>query len=171
MSERMTRVPKKIESGLVVALAMLAMPSGAFGEIVIGKSVDGVSLSATRQQVKHRLGKPTTVEKPVPRVTLWNYLHGYKALNVQVSFDHGRVNSLSVYDGQSTSKGIHVGSSLSALERAYPDAQCTSGNGPGESPDSELCDLRSKYHGHKVETDFEFADVHQGVEEISLGYL
>ena len=41
------------------------------------------------------------------------------------------------------------------------------GAGPGE--ESEACILKSKYHGHTVETAFEWRNKEKSMEEISIG--
>jgi hypothetical protein len=66
--------------------------------------------------------------------------------------------------------GISVMSSPADVSKAYPQAKCTLGAGPGAGPgeESESCLLKTRYRGHATETAFEWRNKEKSMEEISI---
>ena len=116
-------------AGLVLAVA--AAPAGARPlpkQIVLYKSVAGISLGATPAQVKHKLGKPSETTKVSGKIASLIYYND----NVSFDFDtlhKGDPADLAGATGGSyhTAKGIHVGSTEAAVKRAYHGIKCKDG--------------------------------------------
>jgi hypothetical protein len=159
--------------GVLATLIMLCLPALAMGAITVGQRIDGVKLGDTEAHVRAVLGKPSYCEPCGKRDLVWGF---QKTLVGRVGFDpHGHANGMwTASPTQATSKGIHPsgltgkprGSSLTQAKKAYPHAKCTLGpKGPG----STLCELRSRYHGRTVLTDF-LLQKGYGVIEIDVDY-
>ena len=115
-----------------VGLALAVAPSVANANIVEGQSIGRVTLGQTKSQVKADFGGAVPIRRN-RGTSSWTYLnHG--AANYMIEFtctnrqladtyhcDGARVESVMLTDqSQKTSKGIGVGSTLTAVQRAYP---------------------------------------------------
>lgn len=115
-----------------VGLMLVVAPSVADANIVEGQSIGRVSLGQTKSQVKADFGGALPILRNRGPVQ-WSYLnHG--ATNYMITFtctnrqladtyhcNGARVESVTLFDqSQKTSKGIGVGSTLTAVQRAYP---------------------------------------------------
>jgi len=130
----------------MASVAPVAVEAGSAG-IVPGQSIDGVKLGDTAAQVEQLLGASTTM--PVPNKSVLYYdpplpFDGNISLDAQ-----GHVNGMNTNSSRfKTSKGIHVGSSLSAVHRAYPQAK------KGSTPLGPDYTLKSSDNGQPVYTFF-----------------
>lgn len=172
--------PTVKRSSLVAVLSLLlatgvlaaAVPA-AFAKIVIGQSIARVKLGDSQAAVKTLLGKPSVCRPACgPKAHEWSYTRGFMGV---VTFDtHGHVQSLWTGSShQATSSGIHPGaigkpgSSVADIRRAYPAVKCE------ELPNSggfTSCDLFSRLHGRKVDTNFLIKAASFGVAEITIGF-
>ncbi|MGI8715666.1 MAG: hypothetical protein ACR2NR_21290 [Solirubrobacteraceae bacterium] len=115
--------------GLVAAAA--AGPAGARRlptRIVLYQSVAGVPLGLTPAEVKRRLGKPSLTTRVSGKIAELTYYT--TALNVQ--FDTLHAGDPADFVGTTghryrTAKGIHVGSTVTAVKRAYRTITCSGG--------------------------------------------
>jgi hypothetical protein len=124
-----------------LALAAIATPAGARSlprKIVLYKSIAGVPLGLTPAQVKRRLGKPSHTIRVSGKIAELDFA----AVKIDVEFDtihHPDQSDFIAASGSRyhTSKGIHPGSTVTAVKRAYKGQhlKCQSG----------LCTL---YQGH-----------------------
>ena len=129
-------MPRKPIISICAALAVLvAVPTTAFAqrhrhvhigsEVVPFKSVGGIPLGITPTQLRHRLGRPRYLKRVNGRIADMSYGHGtFLNPGLAVYFDtlgpRRRADGIGGYEpGMHTPKGIHVGSSLRALRRAY----------------------------------------------------
>lgn len=121
---------------ICAALAVLvAVPATAFAhghrhlhigsKIVAFKSIGGISLGITPTELRHRLGRPRHVKRLDGQIAEMSYGHG-TILNpgLAVYFDtldpRRRADEIEGYEPRmQTPNGIHPGSSLRALRRAY----------------------------------------------------
>lgn len=151
----------------VVGASGVAVPTANASKnltIVVGQSIGGVAIGETEAQVKDALGRPLA-----KRDGEWQY--GKLPIGLIVTFKHNDVADVWTPRSEyKTSKGISVASSPTQVSTAYPQAKCTLGAGPGAGPgeESEACILKSKYHGHTVETAFEWRNKEKSMEEISI---
>jgi len=126
-----------------------------------------VTIGETEAQVRDALGRPLA-----QRDGEWQY--GKLPIGLIITFKHKDVADVWTPRSEyKTSKGISVASSPTQVKAAYPQAKCTLGAGPGAGPgeESEACILKSKYHGHMVETAFEWRNKEKSMEEISIGLI
>jgi hypothetical protein len=105
-----------------VALATIVIGRSAAGAgIVPGQSIDGIKLGESGTQVEHTLGTPTAGQ------ISGGYLQYYppSMFDGEIYFNaQGNVDGLSTASSHfKTSKGIYVGSSFSAVHKAYPKAK------------------------------------------------
>ncbi|HTW43106.1 MAG TPA: hypothetical protein VMD79_12395 [Solirubrobacteraceae bacterium] len=148
-----------ILSGTLAVLLVLSIISSAQGSVVIGQSIAGVKLGDSAAQVETVLGPPTKNE-------LGSLF--YTSLGLRISVEHGKVGGiLSTSKKQKTSKGITIGSSRSAVKRAYPKASCLEGP---MGPQSLYCAVTARLGGRKTFTSFLFTTAKGGVVEVELGY-
>jgi len=131
---------------LVGALAATWTAADASARIVIGQGIAGVRLGESEAQVKKLLGKPRYIQPPG-----WGYGN---PLGGWVGFDFKqRVNDIwTTSRHQLTNLGIGPGSSVRAVRRAYPKAQCYRHAGHWRL----LCVLRSLHRGHTVYSELLF---------------
>ena len=114
---------KSLPALLLAALSLAVAAPSANATIVIGQSVAGVQLSATRAQVNRKLGPPVSHIGPE--------LLYPESVGLRVRFKHGRVvKILSYLQRQQTSGGITIGSRRAQLARFYPHAKCQEGHSP-----------------------------------------
>lgn len=134
-------------------------------KIVPGESIDGVSIGQTPTQVTQEVGVSPFQRPPSDGETVWEYP---SPLFLSVSFTDGHLSGMFTTNERfRTSKGVGVGSSPKQVEKAYPEAKCTSGAGPG-GPQSLACILESGHGSSKIETAFEFTTRAEGVEEVDI---
>jgi hypothetical protein len=124
-----------------LALAAAAVPAMARSlprKIVLQKSIAGVPLGLTPDQVKRRLGKPSHTVRVSGKIAELDF----QRVGINVEFDTIHHPDLSDFiaahaSRYHTSRGIHPGSTVTALKRAYKGQhlKCQSG----------LCTL---YQGH-----------------------
>ncbi|HEV2973706.1 MAG TPA: hypothetical protein VGX69_01760 [Solirubrobacteraceae bacterium] len=143
-------------------LAGTGLAPAASANIVIGQSIAGVKLGATKAQVKHALGAPSSSDPT-------DFFYPTTTVGLRIGFSKaGRVNGvLSFLSKQKTSKGITIGSSRARLKSAYPQASCLEGP---YGPNSLYCAVTAHFHGRKSFTGFLFGTATGGIEEIELGY-
>ena len=157
---------------LMLAAGALAAAPTALANVVIGQSIYGVKLGDTLTQLRERF--------PHVRVETIRGETSFFVLGLRggLSRSHRITGFYTADSGQKTSRGVHTGaivggrqlkgSSVAAVEKAYPSAKCTK---PGQpEPDSVICTLNSRYHGRAVSTSFVFYSPSQGVAEIGIGY-
>jgi hypothetical protein len=106
---------------LLIGCCLIVQSAEAKGAgIVPGQSIDGIKLGESGTQVEQRLGTPTAGQ------ISGGYLQYYppSRFDGEVYFNaQGKVDGVLTSSSQfSTSKGIHVGSSFSAVHQAYPKA-------------------------------------------------
>jgi hypothetical protein len=107
----------------VIALALAAAPASA--EIVVNKSVAGVELGMSQQQVLDLIGDPdSTVTNPAFDTT-----YTYRSRGLKVVFapngDTNDVTDVTVYrKGETTASGVGIGSTLKALRAGVPKVRC-----------------------------------------------
>jgi hypothetical protein len=132
--------------------------------IVVGQSIGGVTVGESEAQVRKALGRPLA-----ERAGRWQY--GQGPIGLIAAFKHKTVYDVWTPRSEyKTNKGISVASSPAQVSKAYPNAKCKLGAGPGAGPgeESEACILKSKYHGHTVETAFEWRNKEKAMEEIGI---
>jgi hypothetical protein len=95
-------------------------------KIVLFESIGGVKLGITPAQARRQLGKPSHTIRVSGKVAEYDFSEG-NALVINVSFD--TLNKRDLADGvfgyatkMHTSKGIHPGSTVAQLKRAYGHA-------------------------------------------------
>jgi outer membrane protein assembly factor BamE (lipoprotein component of BamABCDE complex) len=148
-------VPAFQAMGNIVPVAAEARGAG----IVPGKSIDGVAFGDTESQVEKILGKPSR-QQAFSNITIFDY----GSIDGTVDFGHsnGKVDGLQTFSKKfRTSKGIHVGSALAEVHKAYPKAVLKT-NPVTHYPYYELT---YTYGGEPVYTTFE---THYGTKGISV---
>ena len=144
---------------MLTAGALAAAPT-ALANIVIGQSVAGVQLGATKAQAMAALRGQTHEQPAVLGAEL--FYSGF----LRIHFTSGRVDKLLLYSKkQKTSKGITIGSSRAQLKSAYPQAKCEEGT----TPVYLYCVMAGHAKGRKSYTGFLF-EATGGVVEIELGF-
>lgn len=94
-------------------------PAHTGSGIVLFKSIAGASLGMTPGQIKRKLGNPSHSTKS-SSVLSYEYDNSSGIGTMDVTFDSGRATSIQTFlTSVSTPQGIHVGSSVAALKRAY----------------------------------------------------
>jgi hypothetical protein len=133
--------------GIMAAAPVALAKSIAGASIIPGQSIDGIKLGDTQAQVEQLLGPSTPT--PIPSKSVLYYdpplpFDGNISLDLQ-----GNVNGMNTNTSRfKTSKGIHVGSPLSAVRKAYPKAK------KGSTPLGPDYTLKSSYNGQPVYTFF-----------------
>ena len=91
----------------------------------------------------------------------------YNKRSVNVAFDkNGHVDDLEAFSHRDrTNKGIGPGSTYAQFKKAYPKAKCTS------DATGHMCDVRSTFHGRKVDTAFPFFVGDAGMREVAMGFV
>jgi hypothetical protein len=145
---------------VILSIAAAATAPAASATVVIGQSIAGVKLGATKAQVKKVLGKPSKTDPS-------DFFYP-SSVGLRVHFTHGKVDGvLSISKKQRTSKGITIGSSSAAVKAAYPQAKCSTGPYGGSSL---YCVVSTHYKGKASYTSFLVKSATSGVTEIELGY-
>jgi hypothetical protein len=155
--------------GLLTGAGIVAAASAAQATIVVGQGIAGVNIGQTPAQVESVLGPPTFKQPPSQGLTAWDY--HTPPLVLQVDFTSGHVSGMwTASKKQRTNKGISIDSSPAQVRKAYPKVKCKLGAGPGAGPGEQslACVLKSKYHGHSVETAFEWRNKNDAMEEIDI---
>ena len=157
----------QIWPSLLLTAMMLTVAPVAHASIVVGQGIAGVKLGDSEAQVTQILGPPSLQQPPDSQgVTSWNYTKA-PLLGV-VSFTNGDATGMwTASKKQKTSKGVGPGSSLAQVRKAYPKAKCSTGP---FGPKSLICTLKSKYHGHAVETTFPFFTRSMGAREVDIDF-
>jgi hypothetical protein len=157
---------------LVPAAAVARTPASAAhaaslgSKIVLYKSVGGISLGITPKAVKHKLGKPSHMIRVGGKVAEYDYVTQEGLAVVNVTFDTNNQRDLAdgVFGFASTlhtSKGIHPGSTVAQLKRAYghalkrfPGGYALNQGTPGASPTTQFAVGNSKVTLIDVQTTF-----------------
>lgn len=123
-----------------------ALPAPTLAKIVPGRGIAGIELGDGMGHVRAVLGKPHHVRPPA-----WIYGQPLKG---RVGFGHQkRVNEiLTTSPRQRTKRGIGPGSSLRAIKKAYPRAQCHR----ARTRHRAFCTLTARRHDRTLKTDFAF---------------
>jgi hypothetical protein len=147
------RLRRAVTAGLLVSAGGVALPAAAQAKIVVVEKV---------------LGRPSLKQKPDYKGEIeWNYPR--QPLLGAVGFDKsGKLAGLWTGSKQrKTNKGIGPGASLAKVRTAYPKAKCSTGP---FGPKSEICALKSRYHGRAVETLFTFFMRSMPMREVNIGF-
>jgi hypothetical protein len=135
-------------------------------KIVLYKSVGGVSLGITPKAVEHKLGKPSHTIRVGGKIAEYEYYATDEEPTINVDFDTNNKRDLA--DGVfgfatklHTSKGIHPGSTVAQLKRAYghalkkfPGGYALNQGTPGASPTTQFATEHSKVSLIDVQTEF-----------------
>jgi hypothetical protein len=144
----------------------VAHAAGLGSKIVLYKSVGGISLGITPKAVEHKLGKPSHTIRVGGKVAEYEYVAKDGASVVSVDFDTNNRRDLAdgVFGFASklhTSKGIHPGSTVAQLKRAYghalkkfPGGYALNQGTPGASPTTQFAVTGSKVNLIDVQTTF-----------------
>jgi hypothetical protein len=143
-----------------------ARAAGLGNKIVLYKSVGGISLGITPKTVEHKLGKPSHTIRVGGKVAEYEYVAKDGSGLVSVAFDTNNHRDLAdgVFGFASklhTSKGIHPGSTVAQLKRAYghalkkfPGGYALNQGTPGASPTTQFAVTGSKVNLIDVQTTF-----------------
>jgi hypothetical protein len=131
MKTRQTLIPAALGALALVPATAAAHRTGPvahadrFGnKVVLFKSIAGVRLGITPKAVQHKLGKPSHTIHVSGKIAEFEYNGKEDSPIVNVMFDNSNAHNLSdgvfgYAKGLHTSKGIHPGSSIAAVKRAY----------------------------------------------------
>jgi hypothetical protein len=158
---------------LVPAAAVAHTPvpvthAGRLGtKIVLYKSVGGIALGVTPKAVRHKLGKPSRTLRVGGKISQYDYVDSDGAAVVNVAFDTRNRRDLAdgVFGFASTlhtSKGIHPGSTVAQLKRAYgpalqkfPGVYALNEGTPEASPTTQFAMIDGKVTLIDVQTTFD----------------
>jgi hypothetical protein len=146
--------------------APVAHAAGLGSKIVLYKSIGGISLGLTPAKVVRKLGKPSHTIHVGAKVAEYDYDAKNDDDVVNVDFDTNNKRDLA--DGVfgfatklHTSKGIHPGSTVAQLKRAYghalkkfPGGYALNQGTPGASPTTQFATTRSKVDLIDIQTTF-----------------
>jgi hypothetical protein len=131
MKSRQTIIPAALGALALIPAAAAADRVGnvahaaRFGnKVVLFKSVAGVPLGITPKAVEHKLGKPSHTIRVSGKIAEVEYNGSEDSPIVNVMFDNSNPRNLAdgvfgYAKGLHTAKGIHPGSSVAAVKRAY----------------------------------------------------
>jgi hypothetical protein len=171
MKSSQTLIPAALGALALVPAAAAAHASpaahaaGLGNKIVLYKSIGGVSLGVTPATVVHKLGKPSHTTRVGGKVAEYDYDSGVNDI-INVSFDTNNKRDLAdgVFGFASkfhTSKGIHPGSTVAQLKRAYghalkrfPGGYALNQGTPGASPTTQFTVRGGKVDMIDVQTSF-----------------
>jgi hypothetical protein len=144
----------------------VAHAAGLGNKIVLYKSIGGVALGVTPATVVHKLGKPSHTIRVGGKIAEYDYYAKNDAATINVEFDTNNARDLA--DGVfgfagklHTSKGIHPGSTVAQLKRAYghalkkfPGGYALNQGTPGASPTTQFTTEGSKVDMIDIQTTF-----------------
>ena len=143
----------------------VAHAAGLGNKIVLYKSIGGISLGVTPATVVHKLGKPSHTTRVGGKLAEYDYNSGFNDV-INVTFDTNNQRDLAdgVFGFASkfhTSKGIHPGSAVAQLKRAYgqalkkfPGGYAINQGTPGASPTTQFTVTHGKVDMIDVQTTF-----------------
>jgi hypothetical protein len=134
----------------------VAHAAGLGNKIVLYKSIGGIPLGVTPATVVDKLGKPSHTSRVGGKLAEYDYNSGFHdVINVTFDTNNQRDRADGVFGFASkfhTSKGIHPGSTVAQLKRAYghglrkfPGGYALNQGAPGASPTTQFA-----ITGHKV---------------------
>ena len=170
--------PKSLIPGVLGALALVPATAAARisepvshvadlgSKIVLYKSIGGVPLGITPKAVEHKLGRPSHTTRVGGKVAEYDYETMNSLAVINVAFDTNNKRDLA--DGVfgfatklHTSKGIHPGSTVAQLKRAYgpalkkfPGGYALNQGTPGASPTTQFAVIGGKVNLIDVQTEF-----------------
>jgi hypothetical protein len=111
---------------LATAALVLVLAPAAGAAIVVQESIAGVKIGMTATQVRAVLGKPRSVSYPKDEIqgSLKHYDYGPTDVYFSRGENTGAFNVTTTSRAQRTATGIGVGSTRTALKRAFPKAKC-----------------------------------------------
>jgi hypothetical protein len=128
ISVALTTVLVGVGVGVAAArsLGPIAHSARVGSKIVLFKSVGGISIGMTPKQVKRKLGRPSHTIRVSGKIAEFEYERRFHPV-INVDFDtlHQGDPATGVFGylhSMHTSKGIHPGSTFTALKRAYRHA-------------------------------------------------
>jgi hypothetical protein len=144
----------------------VAHATGLGSKIVLYKSIGGIPLAITPKTVKRKLGKPGYTFRVDGKIAEYDYYAKDGDALINVSFDTNNRRDLA--DGVfgfattfRTSKGIHPGSTVTQLKRAYghslkkfPGGYALNQGTPGASPTTQFGTIHSKVTLIDIQTSF-----------------
>jgi hypothetical protein len=131
MKSRQTIIPAALGALALIPAAAAAHRVGHVAhadrfdnKVVLFKSVAGIPLGITPTAVKHKLGKPSHTIRVSGKIAELDYDGANDSALVTVAFDTTNPRNLDngvfgYAKALHTSKGIHPGSSVAAVKRAY----------------------------------------------------
>jgi hypothetical protein len=173
MKANQTLIPAALGAlALVPATAVARVPApvahaaGLGSKIVLYKSVGGIRLGITPKAVTRKLGKPSHTIRVGGKVAEYDYVAADGLPVVNVAFDTNNRRDLA--DGVfgfatklHTSKGVHPGSTVAQLKRAYgqalkkfPGGYALNQGTPGASPTTQFAVTDHKVSLIDVQTTF-----------------
>lgn len=144
----------------------VAHAAGLGDKIVLYKSIGGVSLGVTPATVVHKLGKPSHTIHVGGKIAEYEYSTTNDDAIINVDFDtnnrHDLANGVFGFATKlRTSKGVHPGSSVAQLKRAYghalkkfPGGYALNQGTPGASPTTQFALTDGKVTLIDVQTSF-----------------
>jgi hypothetical protein len=142
---------------LLLALTMLVATASADAAIVPGKSIAGVKLSMTQQQVKDLLGEPNdtiTGSNEFGQFTVFKY----RRLRVTFQGNASVTAVKTIRRSERTSKGIGVGSTRAQVKRRVTGVVC----------EKRLCTKGRLEAGQRVTV---FRLFHRRVTSVLVGFV
>jgi hypothetical protein len=131
MKPSKTLIPAALGALTLVPAAAAAHSTGPVAhadrlgtKVVLFRSVGGIRLGITSKAVEHKLGKPSHTIRVSGKIAEVEYDGKGDEPIVNVTFDNSNQRNLAdgvfgYANGLHTSKGIHPGSSVAAVKRAY----------------------------------------------------
>jgi hypothetical protein len=145
----------------------VAHAAGLGSKIVLYKSIGGIPLGITPKTVVHKLGKPSHTIRVGGKVAEYDYVATDGLPVINVAFDTNNKHDLAdgVFGFASklrTAKGIHPGSTVAELKRAYgqslkkfPGGYALNQGTPGASPTTQFAVTDHKVNLIDIQTSFD----------------